>query len=196
MVDVAGAHIGVDYDKPKKIGSDNTVYPLRLKTPEEDAVTHANETENLVEGIGKPTSTIFSENSHILVGAGTLYEPYKHTWVSGMFYITQAALTTMCHYLVKHEGVCVGTYMQVILWIPIPIFIFPTGPSAGANMVGAYLAAKKHGAGQVVVSFLCDHGSRYASKTFNPKWCEEKGFDISKTDNLDFLAETLKINGL
>jgi len=161
MVDVVGNQLAVDYEKPKKVGTDNVVYPLRLKTEQESAVKRANETENFAEGIG----------------ASTIYEAHKHTWVSDMFYVTQAALTTICHYLVKNDGICVG-------------------PSAGANIVGAYLASKKLGPGHVIVSFLCDHGSRYISKTFNPKWCEEKGFNISQANTLDFLKETEKINGL
>ena len=51
------------------------------------------------------------------------------------------------------------------------------GTSSALNVYGAYQIAKKHqGSGKRIVTFLCDHGSRYASKVLNKEWLTEKGF--------------------
>ena len=52
------------------------------------------------------------------------------------------------------------------------------GGSSGINIVGAERVARDLGRGHVVVTMLCDHGSRYASKLFNPQFLAEKGLPI------------------
>jgi len=58
--------------------------------------------------------------------------------------------------LVMEEGVCLGG-------------------SAGINIAGAVRMARKMGPGHTIVTILCDHGSRYQSKLFNPDFLREKG---------------------
>ena len=41
------------------------------------------------------------------------------------------------------------------------------GGSSGINIAGAIKMAKKMGPGKTIVTILCDHGKRYASKIFN-----------------------------
>jgi len=49
------------------------------------------------------------------------------------------------------------------------------GTSAALNVRAAYQVARAlPGAGQRIVTFLCDHGSRYASKVFNPEFLKAK----------------------
>jgi cysteine synthase A len=49
------------------------------------------------------------------------------------------------------------------------------GTSAALNVRAAYEYARKHrGEGLRIVTFLCDHGSRYASKVFNPEFLTSK----------------------
>ena len=48
------------------------------------------------------------------------------------------------------------------------------GSSTGINVCGAIEAAKKLGPGHTVVTMLCDGGSKYQSRLFNPKWLAEK----------------------
>ena len=55
-----------------------------------------------------------------------------------------------------HEGLSVGT-------------------SAGINIAAAIRVAKTMGPGHTVVTILCDGGSRYQSKLFNPTFLREKG---------------------
>ncbi len=54
------------------------------------------------------------------------------------------------------------------------------GGSSGINIAGAIKLAKKMGPGKTIVTILCDHGKRYASKIFNKKFLEEKKLPIPK----------------
>jgi cysteine synthase A len=58
--------------------------------------------------------------------------------------------------LVQHEGLCLGG-------------------SAGINVAGAIRMAKDMGPGHTIVTLLCDHGSRYQSKLYNPEFLRERG---------------------
>jgi len=49
------------------------------------------------------------------------------------------------------------------------------GPSAALNLYAAFSLGMAHrGRGKRIVTFLCDHGSRYASKLLDPEWRREK----------------------
>jgi cysteine synthase len=61
--------------------------------------------------------------------------------------------------LVEHEGLCLGG-------------------SAGINVAGAIRMARDMGPGHTIVTLLCDHGSRYQSKLFNPAFLREKGLPV------------------
>ena len=54
------------------------------------------------------------------------------------------------------------------------------GGSSGINIAGAIKLAKKIGPGKTIVTILCDHGKRYASKIFNKKFLKEKNLPIPK----------------
>nr|WP_314526260.1 cysteine synthase A [uncultured Brevundimonas sp.] len=58
--------------------------------------------------------------------------------------------------LVKHEGLSLGG-------------------SAGVNIAGAVRLAREIGPGKTIVTCLCDPGSRYATKLFNPEFLRSKG---------------------
>ncbi len=49
------------------------------------------------------------------------------------------------------------------------------GGTSGINVAGAIRLAKEMGPGHTIVTILCDHGSRYHSKLFNPAFLKEKG---------------------
>lgn len=53
--------------------------------------------------------------------------------------------------LLKHEGICLGG-------------------SSGINIAGAVALAEELGPGHTIVTILCDSGSRYQSKLFNPEF--------------------------
>ncbi len=52
------------------------------------------------------------------------------------------------------------------------------GGSSGINVAGAIRLAKEMGPGHTIVTILCDHGSRYQSKLFNPVFLKEKGLPV------------------
>ena len=58
--------------------------------------------------------------------------------------------------LLKHEGLCMGG-------------------STGINIAGAIRLARDMGPGHTIVTILCDYGTRYQSKMFNPAFLREKG---------------------
>lgn len=58
--------------------------------------------------------------------------------------------------LLRHEGLCLGG-------------------SSGINVAGAIRMAKDMGPGHTIVTVLCDFGTRYQSKLFNPAFLREKG---------------------
>jgi cysteine synthase A len=49
------------------------------------------------------------------------------------------------------------------------------GSSSGINVAGAVRLARELGPGHVIVTALCDSGSRYASRLFNPEFLRSKG---------------------
>ena len=58
--------------------------------------------------------------------------------------------------LLENEGLCLGA-------------------SSGVNVAGAMRLAKEMGPGHTIVTVLCDFGTRYQSKLFNPEFLREKG---------------------
>jgi cysteine synthase A len=61
--------------------------------------------------------------------------------------------------LLEHEGLCLGG-------------------SSGVNVAGAIRLGRELGPGHTVVTILCDSGSRYASKLFNPEFLRGKGLPV------------------
>ena len=61
--------------------------------------------------------------------------------------------------LLKHEGLCLGG-------------------SSGINVAGAVRLAKQMGPGHTIVTILCDSGTRYQSKLFNPSFLHTKGLPV------------------
>jgi cysteine synthase A len=61
--------------------------------------------------------------------------------------------------LVQEEGLCLGG-------------------SSGVNIGGAIRLAKELGPGHTIVTILCDHGSRYQSKLYNPDFLKGKGLPV------------------
>jgi cysteine synthase A len=52
------------------------------------------------------------------------------------------------------------------------------GGSSGINIAGAVRTAGMLGPGHTVVTILCDYGTRYQSKLFNPDFLREKGLPV------------------
>lgn len=52
------------------------------------------------------------------------------------------------------------------------------GGSSGINIAGAIRLAKDLGPGHTIVTILCDHGSRYQSKLYNPEFMASKELPV------------------
>ncbi len=52
------------------------------------------------------------------------------------------------------------------------------GGSSGVNVAGAMRMARDMGPGHTIVTVLCDYGTRYQSKLFNPAFLKEKGLPV------------------
>lgn len=61
--------------------------------------------------------------------------------------------------LLKEEGLCLGS-------------------SSGINVAGAVRLARELGPGHVIVTILCDYGTRYQSKLWNPPFLRSKGLPV------------------
>lgn len=61
--------------------------------------------------------------------------------------------------LLEHEGLCLGG-------------------SSGVNIAGAIRMARDMGPGHVITTVLCDYGTRYQTKLFNPDFLRAKGLPV------------------
>ncbi|MGL4311565.1 MAG: cysteine synthase A [Paracoccaceae bacterium] len=52
------------------------------------------------------------------------------------------------------------------------------GGSSGVNIAGAIRMARDMGPGHTIITILCDYGTRYQSKLFNPEFLREKGLPV------------------
>ena len=52
------------------------------------------------------------------------------------------------------------------------------GGSTGVNIAGAIRLAREMGPGRTIVTMLCDYGTRYQSKLFNPEFLRSKGLPV------------------
>ncbi|MEV8466664.1 cysteine synthase A [Fluviibacterium sp. DFM31] len=52
------------------------------------------------------------------------------------------------------------------------------GGSTAINIAGAVRMAREMGPGHTIVTILCDYGTRYQSKLFNPAFLKEKGLPV------------------
>lgn len=89
------------------------------------------------------------------IGQGRITANLEGLGVDFAYQIPDAEALEIIYDLVLHEGLCMGG-------------------STGVNIAGAIRLAKDLGPGHTIVTILCDHGSRYQSKIFNPAFLREK----------------------
>ena len=90
------------------------------------------------------------------IGQGRVTGNLEGLTIDHPFRVSDEEMLEVLYDLVMHEGLCLGG-------------------SAGINIAGAVKLAKELGPGHTIVTVLCDHGSRYRSKLFNPAFLKEKG---------------------
>ena len=104
------------------------------------------------------TGELKSEGSSITegIGQGRITENLADLEVDAPFQIHDEEAVTICFQLLKEEGLCLGG-------------------SSGINVAGAARLARQLGPGHTIVTVLCDYGTRYSSKLYNPEFLREKG---------------------
>ena len=90
------------------------------------------------------------------IGQGRITANLEGLDVDLPFNIPDAEALPVIFDLLEHEGLCMGG-------------------STGVNVAGAIRMAQEMGPGHTIVTILCDYGTRYASKIFNPAFLRAKG---------------------
>jgi cysteine synthase len=93
------------------------------------------------------------------IGNSRVTENLSGAAIDGAERIPDAEALERIFEVLIHEGLSVGT-------------------SSGINIAAAIRIAKAMGPGHTVVTILCDGGSRYQSKLFNPAFLREKGLPV------------------
>ncbi len=99
-----------------------------------------------------------SEGSSITegIGQGRITANVEGSLVDVPYQIPDKEWLPVVFDLLQYEGLCVGG-------------------SAGINVAGAIRLARELGPGKTIVTLLCDSGTRYQSKLFNPGFLRSKG---------------------
>ena len=93
------------------------------------------------------------------IGQGRITANLEDAPVDQSFQIPDEEALPICFDLLKEEGLCLGG-------------------SSGINVAGAIRLAQELGPGKTIVTILCDSGTRYQSKLFNPQFLREKGLPV------------------
>ncbi len=104
------------------------------------------------------TGELKSEGSSISegIGQGRITANLEGLEVDEAFFIPDAESLAVAYALLREEGLSLGL-------------------SSGVNVAGAIRLARKLGPGKTIVTILCDPGSRYQSRLYNPEFLRAKG---------------------
>lgn len=93
------------------------------------------------------------------IGQGRITANLVDAPVDIAFQIPDAEAVQIVFDLLEQEGLCLGG-------------------SSGINVAGAIRLAKQMGPGHTIVTVLCDYGTRYQSKLFNPEFLRSKNLPV------------------
>lgn len=107
------------------------------------------------------TGELKAEGSSITegIGQGRITANLEGLEVDHAYQIPDARAVAITFQLLEKEGLCLGA-------------------SSGVNVAGAIELAKAMGPGHTIVTILCDCGTRYQSKLYNPAFLKEKGLPV------------------
>jgi cysteine synthase len=107
------------------------------------------------------TGVLRSEGSSITegIGQGRITKNLQGAPVDIAFQIPDDEALPILFDLLEHEGLCLGG-------------------SSGINVGGAIRLARELGPGHTIVTVLCDYGTRYQTKLFNPEFLRSKGLPV------------------
>ncbi len=107
------------------------------------------------EGVLKSEGSSITEG----IGQGRITANLEGLSVDAAFRIPDAEAVQIVFDLLEHEGLCLGG-------------------SSGVNVAGAIRLAQQLGPGHTIVTILCDYGTRYQSKLFNPEFLRAKELPV------------------
>ncbi|MDP2259681.1 MAG: cysteine synthase A [Caulobacter sp.] len=93
------------------------------------------------------------------IGQGRITANLEGLVVDHPFRVSDEEMLETVFALAEHEGLVMGG-------------------SSGINIAGAVKLAREMGPGHTIVTILCDYGSRYQSKLFNPAFLKERGLPV------------------
>jgi cysteine synthase A len=107
------------------------------------------------------TGALKAEGSSITegIGQGRVTKNIEGAVVDRAYMIPDAESVSICFQLLQEEGLCLGG-------------------STGVNVEGAIRLAKELGPGKTIVTMLCDYGTRYQSKLFDPAFLKSKNLPV------------------
>ncbi len=107
------------------------------------------------------TGELKAEGSSITegIGQGRITANLVDAPVDAAFQIPDEEALPIVFDLLEHEGLCLGG-------------------SSGVNVAGAIRLAKELGPGHTIVTILCDYGTRYQSKLYNPEFLRSKNLPV------------------
>ncbi len=107
------------------------------------------------------TGELKAEGSSITegIGQGRITANLEGLSVDMAYRIPDAEAVAVTFDLLREEGLCLGA-------------------SSGMNVAGAMRMARDMGPGHTIVTILCDYGTRYQSKLYNPAFLREKGLPV------------------
>ncbi len=102
-----------------------------------------------------------SEGTSIIEGIGINHvtDNVAQALVDVAFDIADSEALPYIFDILQHEGLCLGG-------------------SSGINIAGAVRLAEQLGPGHTIVTILCDYGTRYQSKLFNPVFLQNKDLPV------------------
>ena len=95
------------------------------------------------------------------IGNGRITKNFDKALIDDAFQIDDIEALNLVYDLIEKQ--------KIVLW-----------GSSGINIAGAIKLAKQLGPGKTIVTILCDHGRRYASKIFNKEFLKSKNLPIPK----------------
>lgn len=93
------------------------------------------------------------------IGQGRITANLTDAVIDQAFQIPDEEALNVIFDLLQHEGLCLGG-------------------SSGINVAGAIRLAREMGPGHTIVTVLCDYGTRYQGKMFNPVFLKDKGLPV------------------
>lgn len=93
------------------------------------------------------------------IGQGRITANLEGLDVDAAYRIADDEAVAIVFDLLEHEGLCLGA-------------------SSGVNVAGAIRLARELGPGHTIVTVLCDYGTRYQSRLFNPEFLRAKNLPV------------------